>query len=215
MSYGSTNLFVNPGQLVPSGLVYLYALATGKPAFSLAKTPTAMPEMFQSMLEARFPSPLSERWPEVQGIYYAPVGLRAGARVPAAVVVHHLGGSFEIEALIAGASPDEAKALRYAFFAEREVAKIPDAPKDLKPARIRTAAVVGAGTMGGGIAMSFADFGIPVKVLEVSREALDKGLQRVRDNYAISVKRGSLSQAEMDRRLPLIQPVDSYEAIAD
>jgi len=110
---------------------------------------------------------------------------------------------------------DEAKALRYAFFAEREVAKIPDAPKDLKPARIRTAAVVGAGTMGGGIAMSFADFGIPVKVLEVSREALDKGLQRVRDNYAISVKRGSLTQAEMDRRLPLIEPVESYGAIAD
>jgi 3-hydroxyacyl-CoA dehydrogenase len=110
---------------------------------------------------------------------------------------------------------DEAKALRYAFFAEREVAKIPDAPPDLKPARIRNAAVIGAGTMGGGIAMSFADHGIPVKVLEVSREALDKGLQRVRDNYAISVRRGSLTQAEMERRLPLIEPVESYDAIAD
>jgi 3-hydroxyacyl-CoA dehydrogenase len=110
---------------------------------------------------------------------------------------------------------DEAKALRYAFFAEREVAKIPDAPKDLKPSRVKTAAVVGAGTMGGGIAMCFADAGIPVKVLEATREALDKGLQRVRDNYAVSVKRGSLTQAEMDRRLPLIQPVNSYAAIAD
>src|SRR4029077_1893951 len=56
---------------------------------------------------------------------------------------------------------DEAKALRYAFFAEREVAKIPNAPKDLKPPKVKTAAVIGAGTMGGGIAMSFADFGIP------------------------------------------------------
>ena len=110
---------------------------------------------------------------------------------------------------------DEAKALRYAFFAEREVAKIPNAPKDLKPLKVKTAAVIGAGTMGGGIAMSFADFGIPVKVLEASREALDKGMQRVRDNYAVSVKRGSLSQADMDKRLPLIQPVDNYEAIAD
>src|SRR5687767_595284 len=88
---------------------------------------------------------------------------------------------------------DEAKALRYAFFAEREVAKIPGAPKDLKPPKVKTAAVIGAGTMGGGIAMSFADFGIPVKVLEVSREVLDKGMQRVRDNYAVSVKRGSLT----------------------
>jgi 3-hydroxyacyl-CoA dehydrogenase len=110
---------------------------------------------------------------------------------------------------------DEAKALRYAFFAEREVAKIPDAPKDLKPARIRAAAVVGAGTMGGGIAMSFADYGIPVKIMDATREALDKGLQRVRDNYAVSVKRGSLTQAEMERRLPLIQPVGSYDEIAD
>ena len=110
---------------------------------------------------------------------------------------------------------DEAKALRYAFFAEREVAKIPNAPKDLKPPKVKTAAVVGAGTMGGGIAMSFADFGIPVKVLEVSREVLDKGMQRVRDNYAVSVKRGSLAQAEMDKRLPLIRPVERYEDIAD
>jgi 3-hydroxyacyl-CoA dehydrogenase len=110
---------------------------------------------------------------------------------------------------------DEAKALRYAFFAEREVAKIPGAPKDLKPPKVKTAAVIGAGTMGGGIAMSFADSGIPVKVLEVSREVLDKGMQRVRDNYAVSVKRGSLKQAEMDQRLPLIQPVERYEDIAD
>src|SRR4029079_10420692 len=110
---------------------------------------------------------------------------------------------------------DEAKALRYAFFAEREVAKIPGAPKDLKPPRVKTAAVVGAGTMGCGIAMCFADFGIPVKVLEASREALDKGLQRVRDNYAVSVKRGSITQKKRNERLPLIQPVQSYDDIAD
>ena len=80
---------------------------------------------------------------------------------------------------------------------------------------MRTAAVIGAGTMGGGIAMCFADSGIPVKVLEATREALDKGMQRVRDNYATSVKRGSLTQAEMDERLPLIQPVGRYEDIGD
>jgi len=110
---------------------------------------------------------------------------------------------------------DEAKALRYAFFAEREVAKIPGAPKDLKPPRVKSAAVIGAGTMGGGIAMCFADSGIPVKVLEATREALDKGMQRVRDNYAVSVKRGSITQAQMDERLPLIQPVQRYEDIGD
>jgi 3-hydroxyacyl-CoA dehydrogenase len=109
---------------------------------------------------------------------------------------------------------DEAKALRYAFFAEREAGRIPDLPKDLKLPAIKSAAVIGAGTMGGGIAMSFADFGMPVKILEATQEALDKGMQRIRDNYAVSVKRGSLAQAEMDKRLPLIEPVTDYAAIA-
>jgi 3-hydroxyacyl-CoA dehydrogenase len=110
---------------------------------------------------------------------------------------------------------DEAKALRYAFFAEREVAKMPGQAKDMALPQIKTAAVVGAGTMGGGIAMSFADFGFPVKLLDASPEVLEKGVARIRNNYAVSVKRGSLAQEEMDKRLALIQPVTTYEEIAD
>ena len=110
---------------------------------------------------------------------------------------------------------DEARALRYAFFAEREVTKIPGQSKDVAIPEIKTAAVVGAGTMGGGIAMSFADFGLPVKILEVTPEAAEKGMERIRNNYAISVKRGSLKQEEMQKRLPRIQTVDSFQAIAD
>ena len=110
---------------------------------------------------------------------------------------------------------DEAKALRYAFFAEREVAKIPWLPKDLALPQIKTAAVVGAGTMGGGIAMSFADFGFPVKLVDASPEVLAKGMDRIRNTYAVSVKRGSLTQEQMDKRLALIEPVESYEEIAD
>jgi 3-hydroxyacyl-CoA dehydrogenase len=110
---------------------------------------------------------------------------------------------------------DEAKALRYAFFAEREVAKIPWLPKDLELPEVETAAVVGAGTMGGGIAMSFADSGFPVKLLDASREVLDRGMERIRSNYAVSVKRGSLTQEEMDARLARIEPVETYDAIAD
>jgi len=110
---------------------------------------------------------------------------------------------------------EEAKALRYAFFAEREVAKIPGLPKDLALPEIKNAAVVGAGTMGGGIAMSFADYGFAVKLLDASPEILRKGIERIRDNYQTSVKRGSLTAADMDKRLTLIEPVESYEAIAD
>jgi 3-hydroxyacyl-CoA dehydrogenase len=108
----------------------------------------------------------------------------------------------------------EARALRYAFFAEREVAKLPDIPRDTPLRPIKTAAIVGAGTMGGGIAMSFVEFGFPVKLLEASPEALDRGIARIRSNYETSVRRGSLSEAEMNRRMALIEPVTSYDDIA-
>lgn len=110
---------------------------------------------------------------------------------------------------------DEARALRYAFFAEREAAKLPDLPPDLKPRDFATVAVIGAGIMGGGIAMSFADYGIPVRIMDLSAEALDRGLDRVRGNYATSVRRGSLAEDERQRRLNRIQPVTGYEEIAD
>ena len=110
---------------------------------------------------------------------------------------------------------EQAKALRYAFFAEREAGKVPGLDKDLKLPGIKSAAVIGAGTMGGGIAMCFADAGIPVRIIDATREALERGMQRIADNYAISVKRGSLSQTEMDSRLPLITAVGDYSAFSD
>jgi 3-hydroxyacyl-CoA dehydrogenase len=110
---------------------------------------------------------------------------------------------------------DEARALRYAFFIEREVSRLPDIPANTPAREFANAAVVGAGTMGGGIAMSFADFGIPVKIMDSTPEALERGMQRIRDNYATSVRRGSLSDAEMKRRLARIEPVADYEDIAD
>ena len=110
---------------------------------------------------------------------------------------------------------DEAKALRYAFFSEREIARIPGQPKDLVLPEIRTMAVVGAGTMGGGIVMSFADAGVPVKVVDASKEVLERGMSRIKANYETSVKRGSLTPAEMDKRLSLITPVSTMAEIAD
>jgi 3-hydroxyacyl-CoA dehydrogenase len=109
----------------------------------------------------------------------------------------------------------EARALRYAFFIEREVARLPDIPASTPTRDFSTAAVVGAGTMGGGIAMSFADCGYPVKIMDVTSEALERGMQRIRDNYATSLKRGSLTEAVMQRRLARIQPVAGYDDIAD
>lgn len=112
-------------------------------------------------------------------------------------------------------SSDEAKALRYAFFAEREAAKFPGSTPNVKPEVVRSAAVVGAGTMGSGIAICFADAGIPVKVMEASREALDRGLQRIRDTYGVKVKRGRMTQEQVESRLKYVQPVTKYEELRD
>jgi len=111
-------------------------------------------------------------------------------------------------------SPQRA-ALVHAFFAERQAAKIADLPVDTRPREIRTAAVIGGGTMGVGIALCFANAGVPVKLLEVGDEALQRALQRARDTYATSVKRGSLSEAAMVQRLALIEGITDYAALAD
>ena len=110
---------------------------------------------------------------------------------------------------------DQSAAQRHAFFAEREVAKIPDVPADTPTRTIETAAVLGAGTMGGGIAMNFANAGIPVHVLETSPEALDKGLDLVRKNYAGSVSRGRITQEKMDAAVGLISGTLEYTDIKD
>ncbi len=105
------------------------------------------------------------------------------------------------------------RALVHVFFAEREARRIPGLPADVKPLPIRSAAVIGAGTMGGGIAMNFANAGIPVTLLELSGEALERGLALVRSNYATSVARGSFTQERADRALSLVRGVTSYEAL--
>ena len=108
----------------------------------------------------------------------------------------------------------ESKALRHSFFAEREAAKIPDVPADTVLRDIKTAAVIGAGTMGGGIAMCLANAGVPVKIIEMKQEALDRGLATVKKNYAGTVAKGRLSQADMDKRMALISTALELNAAA-
>jgi 3-hydroxyacyl-CoA dehydrogenase len=105
----------------------------------------------------------------------------------------------------------QSKALIHAFFAERAVSKIPGVSKETQVYEIRRAAAIGAGTMGGGITMNYANAGIPVIVKETSQEALDRGMATIRRNYAGSVKKGRLAQAEMDRRMSLITPQLTYD----
>ena len=110
---------------------------------------------------------------------------------------------------------DQSKALIHVFFGEREVAKIPGLSKDTKTLDIRKAAVIGAGTMGGGITMNYANAGIPVLLKETSQEFLDRGLATIKKNYANSVKKGRFSQEVMDQRMALITPTLSYDGFEE
>jgi 3-hydroxyacyl-CoA dehydrogenase len=110
---------------------------------------------------------------------------------------------------------DQSKALIHVFFGEREVAKIPDIPKETPTIPVNRAAIVGAGTMGGGIAMVFANAGIPVHLKEADREALDRGLANIQRNYASSLARGRFTPQFVDERLKLIQPTLAYDRFAE
>jgi 3-hydroxyacyl-CoA dehydrogenase len=110
---------------------------------------------------------------------------------------------------------DQSKGLIHVFFGEREVAKIPGIPKDIAQIPVNKAAVVGAGTMGGGIAMVFANAGIPVLLKETDQAALDRGLATIRKNYANSVKKGRFTQEQMDQRLARIKPTLTYDGFGE
>ncbi len=112
------------------------------------------------------------------------------------------------------ASP-ESKAQRYFFFAEREAAKIPDVPAETPTKEIKKAAILGAGTMGGGIAMNFANVGIPVTVVEVAKDALDRGIGVVRKNYEATAAKGRLTAQDVEKRMGLITGTTDFNAIAD
>ena len=112
-------------------------------------------------------------------------------------------------------SGQQSAAQRYFFFAEREAQKIPDVPRDTQQIEINKAAVIGGGTMGGGISMNFANAGIPVTMVEVSDEALERGLAIVRGNYENSAKRGRMTMEQVEERMALVSGVTSKADIGD
>src|SRR6185436_8784842 len=120
------------------------------------------------------------------------------------------GCAYEAELFNRGLYSSQCQALIHAFFAERAVSKIPGLPADLQPGEIARAAIIGAGTMGGGITMSYANAGIPVLLKEATRDALDRGMAAIRKNYASSVRKGRLTQEAMDERLSRITAQLTY-----
>jgi 3-hydroxyacyl-CoA dehydrogenase len=125
------------------------------------------------------------------------------------------GMKLEREIFLALMLTPECKALRHAFMAERATSKIPDVPEDTPTRPIRKVAMIGAGTMGGGIAMNFLNAGIPVTILEMKQEALDKGVGIMRKNYEAQVKKGKLKQDKLDERMGLLSTTLKYDDLKD
>lgn len=125
------------------------------------------------------------------------------------------GLSKEKEIFFACLLSPQSMAMRHLFAAERRASKIPDVPADTPTRPIRSAAVVGAGTMGGGIAMNFANAGIPCVVLEMDQAALERGLGVVRRNYESTLKKGKLTQEQFDKRMGLLKPTLNYDDLKD
>jgi len=109
----------------------------------------------------------------------------------------------------------ECRALRHLFVAQRAASKIDDVPADTPKREIKSVAVIGAGTMGGGISMNFLNAGIPVKILEMKQEALDKGIAIIEKNYQAQVKKGKLKEDKFQQRMALLSSTLNYEDLAD
>jgi 3-hydroxyacyl-CoA dehydrogenase len=121
----------------------------------------------------------------------------------------------ELETFLGLLQTPESKALRHAFFGERAAAKIPDVGPEVLPRAVFSVAVIGAGTMGGGITMNFLNAGIPVTLVEAQRDALDRGVETIRKNYGNTVKKGKLTPEKLEQRMSLLRPTLSYDDVGD
>jgi 3-hydroxyacyl-CoA dehydrogenase len=110
---------------------------------------------------------------------------------------------------------DESKALRHAFFGERAASKISDVPSDTPLRKVEKVGIIGAGTMGGGIAMNFLNAGIPVTLIEMKQEALDRGVATIKKNYEGSLKKGKLTQDQLDKRMGALSTSLEYSSLKD
>ncbi|SFE67630.1 3-hydroxyacyl-CoA dehydrogenase NAD-binding domain-containing protein [Paracidovorax wautersii] len=125
------------------------------------------------------------------------------------------GMAYEREIFINLMWTPESRALRHIFFSERAASKIPDVPSDTPQRAVKTVGVIGAGTMGGGIAMNFLNAGIPVTILETKQEALDRGVATIKKNYEAQVKKGKLKEDKYQQRMGLLKTTLSYGDLKD
>lgn len=184
----------------------LALLAAGTP-LRRASELTAPPAPAGLLEEAESSAARKPGWPQLAAIVRS---VRAALTRPFAQ-----GEAVEAAEFAALVSSPSSKALRHLFFAEREAAKIPGLPRDTALRPVNKVGIVGAGTMGGGIAMNFANAGIPTVIVEVSDEALQRGLSQVRKNYEASAAKGKLTAEQVAQRMSMLTGALDYAALAD
>lgn len=166
---------------------------------------TATPEIIERLTEQA-----KRQYPNRTAPFTAIEAVLASTRLPLAE-----GLELETELVNKCKKTDESKGAVHAFFAERETRKIPDLPSTAVARPVKSAGIIGAGTMGGGIAICFANAGIPVTIIEVSQEGLDRGLANISGIYDSMVKRGRLTAEEKEQRMSLIKGSLSYDDLRD
>ena len=211
----SSGRMIGAAQAASAGLVDAIAegepraigLAAARAVLAAASTLTAAPASAEALDRAEAAAAKKPGWPQLAAAVRC---VRAAQELPFAqgAAVE----AAEFEQLVPSPS---ARALRHLFFAEREAMKIPGLPRDTALRPVRKVGIVGAGTMGGGIAMNFANAGIPTVVVEVSDEALQRGLGLVRRNYEASAAKGRLTREQVDQRMALLQGALDYAALGD
>jgi 3-hydroxyacyl-CoA dehydrogenase len=133
----------------------------------------------------------------------------------AATLPFDKGMARERELFLQCAQNSQSKALQHVFFAERKAANVPNLDKNVAKRDIKSVAIIGAGTMGGGIAMNFLNVGIPVTLLEMQQDALDRGVAVIRKNYENTASKGKLTLEQVQQRMGLLKPTLSYDDLRD
>ena len=193
---GIIDALVTEGQLRDQALDFARERLSAPQRSPAARAETADPSVFD-----RFRS----RNPKLFRGFKAPEAIVQAVRAAQELPLH-AGMERELELFFELERSPESRAQRYAFFAERQTAKVPDICADTREYSIAEVGIIGAGTMGGGITMNFLNAGIPVTLTESSKEALDRGLGVIRRNYENSAKKGKLTQEQVEQRMRLITP---------
>ena len=201
---------VEDGDIVAAAVAYAEELVTADAPLKRAQEMTLDAAKFGDEYFAAFRKSIARRTRGMNAPERSIKAVEAAVKLPFAD-----GVEFEREMTQESFADPQSKALQHVFFAERQATKVPGLAKNVELKTVNSVGMIGAGTMGGGISMNFANVGIPVTLLEMSQEALDKGLGLIRKNYEASAKKGRFTDEQVEERMALLTGTTEYADLAD